>query len=434
MKPSGRATASACGASGASTQHSAGDDAARVSGLTRLPVVAICSPSLAAISGVSTHANLLLESVLASRFRLVHFQLGSEGRTESPPLRTARTLLTPFTLAAFLRRQRPAILHLNSSMAFKPIIRDVVLTAIARCFRVRVILQIHGGRLPQQMGARHATLQKQEAHGREVRRSLHEKVVQRLLQQALSLCHAIVVLSFQEHASYRQFCPRTPVSRIPNAIDLQAAADQADGSQDADVSMHDTAPRRPRLTPPGALRLVYVGRLIPEKGLFEALDAIALLVDSGRFLDFTIVGNGPAANALAARTKALNLNAVVHFVGHVAGVLKTRLWQDAEVLLLPSYSEGLPYALLEAMASGIPAITCPVGAIPDVVQDGVHGLLIQPRDCLALAEAIARLDDDRPLLATIAIAARRRVHEAFSIDHLAENFATLYSGMLDVTS
>lgn len=189
-------------------------------------------------------------------------------------------------------------------------------------------------------------------------------------------------------------------------------------------------------TPPAphALRLVYVGRLIPEKGLFEALDAIAMLAAAGRRLDFTVAGTGESAGPLALQVRALGLDAIVHFTGPVAGEPKTRLWQRSEVLLLPSYSEGLPYALLEAMASGTPAITCAVGAIPDVLQDGVHGLLVPPRDALALAKAIARLDDDRSLLERLGAAARCRVRDAYSVDHLTASFATLYGEMLDASA
>ena len=117
-----------------------------------LPAVAICSPALTAVSGVSTHANMLLGSVLERQFRLMHFQVGSEGRSEAAITRAVRTCLTPLTLATFLLRERPAILHLNTSMALRPFCRDAVLAAVARLLRIRVISQIHGGRLPQEMG------------------------------------------------------------------------------------------------------------------------------------------------------------------------------------------------------------------------------------------------------------------------------------------
>jgi glycosyltransferase involved in cell wall biosynthesis len=96
-------------------------------------------------------------------------------------------------------------------------------------------------------------------------------------------------------------------------------------------------------------------------------------------------------------------------------------------MLLPSYSEGLPYALLEGMAAGIPVIATPVGAIPDVVAEGIHGLLVPPRDGKAIAEALAMLAGDRERLSWMSRACRRRIRAAFSIERLATEFAQQYA-------
>jgi glycosyltransferase involved in cell wall biosynthesis len=262
----------------------------------RRPAIAICSPALDAVSGVSTHANLLLGSVLARHFRLIHFQVGSEGRQESAAVRAVRTLMAPLSLVAFLLRERPAILHLNTSMALKPLCRDTVLAAVARVMRIAVISQIHGGLLPQELVAGRSGLP-------------------RLLRGALGLNSAVVVLSQQELTAYRQFSPSLRIECIPNAIDPVAYAGQSQRGGNAYCNaccnaccvaccsaartascnrLQDRACAAgcPRAPSPQVLRLLYVGRLIPEKGLFEALDAIALLVSAGRRLAFTIAGSG----------------------------------------------------------------------------------------------------------------------------------------------
>jgi len=100
------------------------------------------------------------------------------------------------------------------------------------------------------------------------------------------------------------------------------------------------------------------------------------------------------------------------------------------VFSFPTYHrEGLPYALLEAMAAGAVPVTTRVAAIPDVMQDGVHGLLVKPRDAAGLARALARLDDDRAGLAGMAEAGRARVLEAYTVDRLADDFQRLYAGL-----
>jgi glycosyltransferase involved in cell wall biosynthesis len=117
----------------------------------------------------------------------------------------------------------------------------------------------------------------------------------------------------------------------------------------------------------------------------------------------------------------------VIFTGPVEGEHKALLLSQADMLLLPSYAEGLPYALLEAMAAGAVPIATPVGAIPDVVTDGVHGLLVPLRDVEAIAQAVARLAADRALLARMSAASRKRIVSGYSIERLAADFSTLYS-------
>src|SRR5690606_18106084 len=93
----------------------------------------------------------------------------------------------------------------------------------------------------------------------------------------------------------------------------------------------------------------------------------------------------------------------------------------------PSHSEGLPYALLEAMAAGTVPVVTAVGAIPEVVVDGVHGRLVPARDAQAVANALIELDRDRTALARMSRAARQRVAAGFSLERLALDFTQLYS-------
>src|SRR6202008_37545 len=127
-------------------------------------------------------------------------------------------------------------------------------------------------------------------------------------------------------------------------------------------------------------------------------------------------GSGPEEAQLERVVRELALADAVSFRGPVFGEEKTGLLARADVLALPSYSEGLPYALLEAMAAGAPVIVTPVGAMPDVVLEGVHGFFAPARDPAAVARAIARLASDRDLVARMSEACRRRVAGSYSIE------------------
>ncbi len=355
------------------------------------PKVVILSPALDAVSGVSTHANLLFASPLAEVFDLLHFQVGSEGRQEEVLHKFCRLFLSPFKLALMLLRYRPHIVHLNTSLDAKAYWRDWSYLVVAKLFGAKVVNQIHGGALPRDFFARNAFLTW-------------------LLCKFFRLSDVVTILTREEYQAYTDFAPQTRIVHIPNAIDPMPLLGEI------------PTPDHTR-----ALKLVYVGRLARGKGLFEAVAAVAALCAEGHRLSFDIAGNGADAAALRDNVHSLGMDEVVHFLGPVFGAKKHALWQTADVFVFPTYAEGLPYALLEAMAAGTPAVACPVGAIPDVMQDGVHGFFVPPRDIQALVAALARLDDERELLYRMALAGRQRVLEHYTMMRLAEDFRRLYT-------
>ena len=131
-----------------------------------------------------------------------------------------------------------------------------------------------------------------------------------------------------------------------------------------------------------------------------------------------------------AASESAGLNDRVHFLGSVFGEKKRRLWLDSDLFVFPSHTEGLPYSLLEAMAAGCVPLTTPVAAIPDVMRDREHGVFVPVNDAMALAEAVAGLDDDRASLVRMAEAARRRVVTQYTVARLADDLRKLYAGCL----
>ncbi len=103
--------------------------------------------------------------------------------------------------------------------------------------------------------------------------------------------------------------------------------------------------------------------------------------------------------------------------------------QAARIYLLPSYNEGLPMSVLEAMAAGLPVITTPVGGIPEAVTDGVEGFLVQPGDVDALAGRLAQLLRDDALTQQMGAAARRKIEQTFSAEAILPHIDALYAGL-----
>ena len=360
----------------------------------RGPGVLLLGPARSAVSGVATHLNQLFDSTLSQRFRLSQFQVGSEGRAERPMGKLFRLAASPFAFAACLLQSRPRIVHINTSLMPKSYWRDLVYLVIAKAMRCKVVYQVHGGSLPGDFFA-------------------GNRVLTELLRRALSWPDIVVVLARNEMTAYREFAPRARLVRISNAV----------SPEEADVRPERYSAVRP-------LRIVYLGRLAADKGLFETIAAVGMLRDRGIDVRLRIAGSGPAEREIAEAIEAARLGDRASLLGAVFGPEKQRLWQEADVLALPTYREGLPYALLEAMAGGAVPVTSPVGGIPDVVQDEVNGLLVPARDPGAVANALERLANDRPLLHRLAQAARARIVNQYSIARMVDEFHALYASLM----
>lgn len=163
---------------------------------------------------------------------------------------------------------------------------------------------------------------------------------------------------------------------------------------------------------PHALVIGTVGRLSPVKGHAVLLRAARLIRDQHRHATFVIVGEGPLQRTLADEAARLAVADACVFPGARHDVYD--LLAAMDIFVLPSLSEGIPMAVLEAMALGKPVVATAVGGLPEIIQDGVTGLLVAPGDERALANACLQLITDPGEASAIGARARRVVEERFS--------------------
>ena len=182
----------------------------------------------------------------------------------------------------------------------------------------------------------------------------------------------------------------------------------------------DCAALQPTESPaasPGPVRLVCTGRMVSAKGHRILLEALAPLVASGVALTCTLIGDGPERNSLEALCRELGIAAQVRFLGAMAHQPTLAEVAQADVFVLASFAEGLPVALMEAMALGVPCISTTIAAIPELIHDNVNGLLVPPANPETLSAAIAQLAGDSDL--------RRRLgHQARETAETDYNLAT----------
>jgi glycosyltransferase involved in cell wall biosynthesis len=230
------------------------------------------------------------------------------------------------------------------------------------------------------------------------------------LQRAAYACaHRIVANAEAARARLRREGVRSPrITVVPNGLDLERFTPKPAGRA-----------RR---------RLLMLANLRPGKGHDALIDAMPLVLR--RFPDarLAIAGDGTERAQLEARVRARGVAGAVSFEGHCDDVPARMM--NADLFVLPSESEAFPNAVIEAMAVGLPVIATSVGGIVEAVIDGHTGLLVAPRDSVALADRICRLMDDPPLAQTLASRGRALVEAHYGLDRMVSSIEQIYDDEL----
>lgn len=180
---------------------------------------------------------------------------------------------------------------------------------------------------------------------------------------------------------------------------------------------------------PEVFTFLFVGRLVPQKGLVYLLEASSILEDSGEEFQLLLVGEGPDRGKLERRARAMELHNL-HFLGLVNDERLTGLYASSHAFVLPSLWEGLPLTLLEAWAARLPVVTTGVGGVQQVAQDGRNALLVEAGSAQALAQRMRELMKDDSLRRRLASSGRRLVEERFSWDRVTEETIEVYRGCI----
>ena len=174
------------------------------------------------------------------------------------------------------------------------------------------------------------------------------------------------------------------------------------------------------------LEILNVGRLAPVKGQALLIDAIALLRGGGVDVHARIVGDGPERNLLQNRIDELALNDAVELTGPVGQDRIRELYGQADVFCLPSFREGLPFVLIEALAMELGVVATRIMGIPELVEDGDSGLLVTPGRVDELADALTQLARDPERRRKLGAAGRATVEREYELSRLASEMRELF--------
>ena len=301
--------------------------------------VLITAPSLDESENVSGIASLVRGIARYGSADYVHFAAGRKDGSGFDLDWITTQVKLPFSFRNTISREKPDILHLNTSFEPRSIIRDLVLAKASGTTRVPIVLHIHGGRF--------------------VLQDFSDPITKIFSESLLKTASRIIVQSDEEARSLLKRTAALPIAVLPNAVNT------------AEIPFGDR--------PKGERTIVFFGRLHESKGLAEIVAACRMLKDQGFKFKFECYGRGPAETSFVSEMTEV-LGTAFRYRGIAKGPEKWNVLGSADIFFLPSKFEGLPLALLEAMAAGCVPVVSPVGMITDVVEDGHNGFIIDPGD------------------------------------------------------
>lgn len=287
----------------------------------------------------------------------------------------------------FAFEPRPDAVHVHTSHYFSFYLSSVYVFVASYLWDVPVVLHVHGSSFDEFVADA----------------STPVAAFQSLVFGA---CDSVVVLSeyWRETLSVR--VPDSKLVVLPNAV----VPDEYDPDTAADPQ-----------------HVVFVSSHVERKGIVEFTDAVAALYDRGVDFRTTVAGSGPLSRH--AETLAANYDDV-EYVGYVSEAEKRDLLSDASMYVLPTYAEGLPIAILEAMAGGNAIVSTDVGSIASVVDEG-NGAVVEPGDVDALAAAMEAILREPAETSRMCAESRRRVESDYAWGTVADELVSLYNRLLD---
>ncbi len=188
---------------------------------------------------------------------------------------------------------------------------------------------------------------------------------------------------------------------------------------------------RPFRQSPAPFQVLCVGRLVAAKGQRILIQAVGRLLAAGHNLQLQLVGDGPDRADLEALMREQGLSGAISFAGVVNQENIKAFYQNADAFAIASFAEGIPVVLMEAMAMEIPCVATRITGIPELIEDGVDGLLVAPSDIEGMAAAIERLIGSEELRQSLGKAGRERVQREYELAKSADCLSSVFTARLE---
>ncbi len=356
--------------------------------------IIVVGPPTDAVGGMASVVGQMLDLDLDNRFRIELFpNTQRQHEHESHGRRVIRHILHMYRLQNRIRQTGASIVHIHTCSGFS-FYRSVLDMCVARRRGCRVVLHIHGAKFD-------------EFYDRE------PAWRRRLIGWALAHADRVIALSTHWCDQLIAMSPRARIVVIENAVETSGIVSKS------------SWPERP-------CRFVLLARMDAWKGIDDLLDACVGLRETQNATEVILAGpTGTAGDedVLNEKIRARGLDSFVRYVGELRGEAKANLLAGADAYVQPSHHEGMPIALLEALAWGLPVVATRVGAVPEVIEDGKHGLLVLPHRPDLLGNAMLDLAVDTALRSNMSKAARSLATARFGLDRFGRDLSALYDSL-----
>lgn len=306
--------------------------------------ILITAPSLNENDNVSGISTLIAAIISGSKAKFVHFPAGRKDGDKFDVSWFVNQAKLPFAFSSAIKREKPDVVHINTAFEPRAIIRDLILAGRAKSAGLPVVLHVHNGKY--------------------VLNEFTSSALARRAEKLLKNADKIVVLGNAERDNLLKRTPGLDITVLPNAVQVDKIPEPERGH--------------------GEKTIIFFGRLNVTKGLEDIVEVCRMLLEQGFKFKFACYGAGPDRDPFVSNMKGL-LGEKFHDGGVAFGPRKWQALSEADIFLLPSRHEGLPMAMLEAMAAGCVPVVSDVGTITDVVKDGRNGFIIEPGNLTQIA-------------------------------------------------
>jgi glycosyltransferase involved in cell wall biosynthesis len=360
--------------------------------------ILIVTPGLNGLGGVANYWKTILPLLKENEeFQIEFLETGSskgQGNRFYP-------ILDQLNFHHHIKNIKPSLIHINPSLDPKSFIRDGVLIYQAVRKKIPVVVFFHGWDPSFSQ--------------------IVEKYFLWFFKATFGRADAFIVLASEFKNELLEWNLPAPIFIETTALDPALINNFKIANKIEDLRNRKSS------------RILYLARIERAKGIFETVDAIKLLIDKNIPVKLSIAGDGPGMQELTDYVNSLHFSSgVVNFLGYVRGEAKTAAFENNEIYCFPTYyREGLPISVLEALAFGMPVITCAVGGLADIFKDSEMGTFVPLRDPEAIAGAIDQMIGNREAMARIAEYNHAYAKEKFLAPRVAMRLLRIYKKTLD---